>query len=72
MESQNPELKTVEQMEEKVELPNQCLGKKCTKMLPKGKHICDCCRKKINTKSKLASKTSSGNGRRSGRSSMDI
>ena len=52
-----------------VKLPNQCLGvdsfgRNCTEMLPQGKHVCDYCRKKIGLASKLASKISSGNGRR--------
>lgn len=38
---------------ENVELPNQCLGidsggKYCTKMLPKGQHLCSNCQKRVN------------------------
>ena len=48
---------------EKVELPNQCLGKKCIKMLPRGKHLCNSCSQRNNSKGKLAS-ASSGRGRK--------
>ena len=53
---------------DKVELPNQCLGitffgEKCTQMLPKGKHICGKCQRRIDESSKSATKMSSGNGR---------
>ena len=69
MESQMPELKTVEQMEEKVELPNQCLGvglsdKRCAKMLPKGRHVCDHCQNRIDSASKLAAEIPFDNGHR--------
>ncbi|MBI3631765.1 MAG: hypothetical protein HY219_02775 [Candidatus Staskawiczbacteria bacterium] len=54
------------QLTEKVELPNQCLGvnsgKRCTEMLPKGKHVCNRCKAKINSGgSKLSLKITSGN-----------
>lgn len=76
MEPQKPELETVEQMEEKVRLPNQCLGitffnKRCTERLPKGQRVCPRCQKRINSSSKLAI-MSSGKGRQERPSSLDI
>jgi len=52
---------------QKVEFPNQCLGKdglggRCKKMLPKGKHLCSRCQRNINLASRKRSKISSGNG----------
>jgi len=55
--------------EEKENLQNQCLGvisgKRCTTMLPRGKHFCDSCKKRNNLTSAAASKSamkSSGRG----------
>ncbi|MDO8739960.1 MAG: hypothetical protein Q7J54_00105 [Candidatus Woesearchaeota archaeon] len=50
------------QTTEKIELPNQCLGAGCTEMLPKGKHTCDRCQRKINQSSKFAAKMMSSKG----------
>jgi len=72
VESQMSETKVMEQTEEKVELPNQCLGnnprtkKRCANMLPEGKHICSHCQRRINLAGRHASKLSSGNGHQSG------
>jgi len=54
------------------EFVNQCLGNdpvtgnRCNVMLPKGAHICNDCRRRIDTAGKKASKISSGNGSRRG------
>ena len=65
------------QTTENVELPNQCLGitvfgEKCTKMLPKGKHVCFRCQNRINSGGKLAAKISSGNGQKKGHPPLGI
>lgn len=61
-----------EQQEEKVELPNRCLGNdrfgnRCKTMLPRGKHFCDDCKKNVAKLSGRRSvQPSSGNGGRNG------
>ena len=60
------------QTTEKIELPNQCLGAGCTEMLPKGKHVCDRCQRRMNASSKLAVKMSSSKGRQKKSSLLDI
>ncbi|MBI2054094.1 MAG: hypothetical protein HYT36_02070 [Candidatus Staskawiczbacteria bacterium] len=53
MDCRNSKLENAEMPKEKAMLPNQCLGRNkfgvyCQVRLPKGRHLCDNCQKRIN------------------------